>query len=336
MSVSLEYLQRCASGTGFQLSTLETIVRLGELAGDVGRHPLLGRSLALKGGSALNLCFGMPGRLSVDLDFNYVGRPEREAMLADRPRIEEAVTDLARRRGYAVQRSADAFAGRKLFLGYASVLGTPERIELDLNFLFRVPIGSPTELRLWQPEGLEQPRLRVVSMHELCIGKMLALLERTAPRDAWDVARLPQLASDTLASREFRARFVALSATLDHPLTTYGASSLTKRLSMRAIREQLLPMLASGERPTASELIDAAWQVVQPLLRLDRGEQQAVEAVQRGEFLGGLLGVEDAEELATLANHPAILWKLYNARKHLGVEVEARPWAKPDGSSDDA
>jgi sRNA-binding protein len=64
------------------------------------------------GHAAITLCFGQPQRLSVDLDYNYVGHVERELMLEDRPRVEEAVAEVARRRGYAVQKSADAFAGR--------------------------------------------------------------------------------------------------------------------------------------------------------------------------------------------------------------------------------
>jgi hypothetical protein len=39
-------------------------------------------------------------------------------MLAARNDVENAVTDLAGRHGYRVQESADAFAGRKAFLGY--------------------------------------------------------------------------------------------------------------------------------------------------------------------------------------------------------------------------
>jgi predicted nucleotidyltransferase component of viral defense system len=72
MSPSLEYLERCAAETGFQVIAIEKVVRLGELAGDVAGHPVLGEALALKGGSALNLCFGPPQRLSVDLDYNYI------------------------------------------------------------------------------------------------------------------------------------------------------------------------------------------------------------------------------------------------------------------------
>ncbi len=86
MNVSLEYLERCSVESGFQVAALEMVVRLGELAGEVMRHPFLGRVLALKGGSALNLCFAPPQRLSVDLDFNYIGHVERQKMLEDRPR----------------------------------------------------------------------------------------------------------------------------------------------------------------------------------------------------------------------------------------------------------
>jgi len=63
----------------------------------------------LKGGTVLNLCFGPPKRLSVDLDYNYIGNLEREKMLKDRSHVEEAIYELSRRRGYQPQRSADSF-----------------------------------------------------------------------------------------------------------------------------------------------------------------------------------------------------------------------------------
>lgn len=122
MTVSLGFLERCSADTGFQVSALEKVVRLGELAGDLARHPLLGPALALKGGTALNLCFVPPTRLSVDLDYNVVAHADREAMRENRPLVEAAVEDLARLRGYTVQRSADAFAGRKIHLAFSSVL----------------------------------------------------------------------------------------------------------------------------------------------------------------------------------------------------------------------
>jgi len=55
---------------------------------------------------------------------------------------------LASRRGYAISRSRSEHAGGKIFLGYRSAIGTPDRIEVDLNYLFRTPL-SPLQRVLY-------------------------------------------------------------------------------------------------------------------------------------------------------------------------------------------
>ena len=139
---------------------------------------MLGHALLLKGGTPLNLAFGTPTRLSVDLDYNYVGGADRDTILAQRRTVERAVAEIAERAGYRVQRSGDEFAGRKFFLSYQSVLGGSDRIEVDLSYLFRVPLEAPQEQALWLPGGLDALSVRVVSPLELIVGKVLALLER--------------------------------------------------------------------------------------------------------------------------------------------------------------
>jgi predicted nucleotidyltransferase component of viral defense system len=62
-------------------------VRLGELLRAVRQDAILRDRLVLKGGTALNLCYGSPQRLSVDLDFNDIGASEREQMQSDRPLV---------------------------------------------------------------------------------------------------------------------------------------------------------------------------------------------------------------------------------------------------------
>ncbi len=117
MSVSAEYLLRCAAETGFRAGTLERVVRLAELAAEITRHPRLGAALILKGGTPLNLGFGPPRRLSVDL-------------------------------GYDVRASADAFAGRKLTLRYRSAFGPADLLQVDINYLHRLPLDEPMPLPL--------------------------------------------------------------------------------------------------------------------------------------------------------------------------------------------
>lgn len=317
MTLSLAYLQDCSNRTGYRVGPLEKVVRLGEFAADIFRHPFLGKVMALKGGTVLNLCFGPPKRLSVDLDFNYVGHPDREIMLADRPKVEKAVLEMGERKGYRVQRSRDSFAGRKIYLSYRSVQGADDRIEVDLNYLFRLPIDEPNLRELWQPGELDRPKVRVVGPEELLIGKLLALFDRGAARDAWDITNLSTETGRIIHSRHFRTFFIAFSIILDHALPTYTRDRLERSLTDRTVAEQLTPMLSLPNPPKAVEIIEHAWKVVQDLLNLDPNEQRYLTAMQKGELRAELLFEEKSSDYRVITGHPAIEWKLANVRKHL-------------------
>lgn len=317
MSVSLQYLERCSAQTGYAVPLLEKVVRLGEMAGDIASHPFLESVLALKGGTALNLCFGPPKRLSVDLDYNYIGHVEREKMLADRQRVEQAVAELARRKGYRVQQSADAFAGRKIYLIYRSVLGPEERIELDMNFLFRVSIAGTERGKLWQPGELDRPEVQMVSLQEIVVGKMLAMLDRGTARDVWDVANLPAPAADILRLPSFRGWFIALTAILDHPLSTYTLSRLQRLVTERAVNEQLAPMLSVALPHRPDDLVKQAWAVVKRFMNLKANETAYFVSIERGELRPELLFGDDREAAQRIAMHPAVLWKVSNVRAYL-------------------
>ena len=316
MNLSAEHIEGLASETGFRPETLEKVIRLGEFAADVGRHPLLSRVLALKGGSALNLMFGSPARLSVDLDFNYIGQENRAGMQADRTEVERAIMIIGQGQGYRVQQSRDAHAGRKIYLSYTSAAGTLDRIEIDLNFLFRIPLGELTTRPLWQPPGVACPEVRVVPLEELFTGKLRATLDRAMPRDLFDTIRLPGYGADMWESQRLRRVHVALAATLPHPLYKYGQDRF-ERVTDRSIEEQLAPMLHGNEQPVANELKERAWYVVEPLVRLDDAEREYIDRVHAGELLPELLFPDDEELANRLARYPALLWKIENVRRHL-------------------
>jgi predicted nucleotidyltransferase component of viral defense system len=309
-----EALARLAAETGFREQTLEKVIRLGEILADVGRHPLLSTALALKGGTALNLCFGAPARLSVDLDFNYIRSAEREVMLVDRPEVERALVTIAAARDYHVQQSRDEHAGRKIYLGYRTVAGTPDRVEVDLNFLHRLPLIATKRLPVWQPGEVEAPVASVVSKEELWAGKLCALLDRVAPRDLYDTARLPSLADAAWIRQRLRPLLIAMAGTLDHPIHSYGRERL-ERVTPRIIREQLHPMLQNQDRPDPSELLDAAWRVVGPFVELTERERDYTDRLQRGELRPDLIFPDELELADRLGRHPALLWKAVNCRR---------------------
>ncbi|MEW8352593.1 MAG: nucleotidyl transferase AbiEii/AbiGii toxin family protein [Candidatus Thiodiazotropha sp.] len=316
MNLSDEHIAGLAAETGFRPEMLEKVIRLGEFAADVGRHPLLSRVLALKGGTALNLMFGSPARLSVDLDFNYIRQVDRAGMQADRPEVERAIIIIGEGQGYRVQQSRDAHAGRKIYLSYTSTTGTPDRIEIDLNFLFRIPLGEVTTRPLWQPPGVVRPAVRVVPLEELFTGKLRATLDRAMPRDLFDTIRLPGYAADMWGSQRLRRIHVALGVTLPLPLYQYGRDRL-ERVTDRSIEEQLVPMLQGNERPLASELKEQAWLVMEPLVTLDEAEREYVDRVHAGELSPELLFPDDEELADRLARHPVLLWKIENVKRYL-------------------
>jgi predicted nucleotidyltransferase component of viral defense system len=312
MSLGPDRLTRLSAETGFRAGTLEKVDRLIGILEDVTRHPRLSRALALKGGTALNLGFGPPARLSVDLDFNYIGSARRGEMDRERPQVEQAVETIARGQGFSVQRGADAHAGRKLYLGYRSVFGGSDRLEVDINYQYRIPLVRPVRMRLWRPEGGRSRPCLVVGVEELCVGKLCALVDRALPRDCYDAIRLPHAAGRSWGLR-LRRLFVAIAGALPHPLYTDGRERL-RTVTRATVESQLHPMLAGGDRPSARALRQGAFAVVGPLLRLSAAQREFSRRIQEGDLRPELLFPRDSRMATRLRSHPVLLWKVENAR----------------------
>ncbi len=323
MSLSAEFLKQCSAETGYRVDVLEKVMRLGQFAEAISRHSFLGQALALKGGTALNLCSRAPKRLSVDLDYNYIAHPEREKMLADRPVVEKALADIAANQSYQIQKSADAFAGRKTYLRYQSVMGPRDRIEVDINFIHRVPIGETEKRSLWQPGRTHQPIVNIVSQAELLLGKLNAFFDRAAPRDAWDLVNLSDSDSAMLKTSEFRGRFIALSACLEQPLHTYTYDRLRGLLGAQVVADQLAPVLPENAIIRAEELAQKSWSKVESLVSLKSHEKEFIDAIHKGVLRFDLLFPGNDKEASLFGRHPAILWKIGNVRSHhLNHELE--------------
>jgi predicted nucleotidyltransferase component of viral defense system len=188
--LSREQLQRAASDSGFQVESYEKVHVLVRLLEAIRTHPFLGSRMVLKGGTAINLFVLDLPRLSVDIDLNYVGPSDRAIMLAERPRIEQALQQVAGRMGLTVKRVPTEHAGGKWRLTYISALGRQGSIEVDVNFMTRTPLW-PVAPRDSHPIGSDKAtQVLIGEDHELAAGKLAALVARSASRDLFD-ARAP-------------------------------------------------------------------------------------------------------------------------------------------------
>ena len=141
--LSREQLQRAAADAGYSAESYEKVHTLVQVLDGLRAHPFLSTRLALKGGTALNLFVLDLPRLSVDIDLNYVGAADREMMLAERPRVEQALEQVFGRAGLTVKRMPTEHAGGKWRLSYTTALGRPGSIEVDVNFMLRTPLWPP-------------------------------------------------------------------------------------------------------------------------------------------------------------------------------------------------
>ena len=207
---TVQTLQRLAAETGYRLDTLEKVLRLLELLDEIAQDPVLSQRLALKGGTALNVFYFDLDQLSVDIDLNYVCALDLAAMERERPEVDAAIDRLFASHGYGVRRRPAGHAGAKWLARYASALGGNASLELDLNCMARQPLFGAARMESRILGRVGTGRVLVHDLHEIVAGKIVALFDRGAARDLFDVRRI--LAIEGLDRGWIKAAVLALGA----------------------------------------------------------------------------------------------------------------------------
>jgi len=210
VKISKERLITEAETTGFRPEVLEKVIQLLNLLKRFYSHPFLKRKLVLKGGTALNLfIFDLP-RLSVDIDLNYIGAASRDVMLAERPKVEEAIRAVCAREGFMIRRFNNEHAGGKWSLRYESYVGRGGNLEIDLNYMFRIPLWPVVAKESCAVGSHKTSGIPILDIHELAAGKLAALMSRHASRDLFDAHLL--LTKGNLDYKRLRLAFVLYGA----------------------------------------------------------------------------------------------------------------------------
>ncbi|MCA9524505.1 MAG: nucleotidyl transferase AbiEii/AbiGii toxin family protein [Myxococcales bacterium] len=314
-----EQLQRAAAKTGFTTDSLEKVWRLVQLLNGIVAHPFLEPRIALKGGTALKLfVFDVP-RLSVDIDLNYIGAADRETMIAERPAVDVALKQVLGRLGLTVKRAPNEHAGGKWRLSYISALGRSAILEVDVNYMLRVPLWSPTKRDSFEFIGDRAKQVAVLDHHELAAGKLAALLARGASRDLFDSREL--LKSRSFEPAKLRIAFVVYGGINRVDWRTVATSTVTT--TVEDVKRQLLPMLRHDIRPEAhdveewtNELIEETRDLLGTVLPLTDNEIEFLnglngEGAIKPELLTDEMGLQQR-----IRSNPGLQWKALNVEKH--------------------
>ena len=316
---SKEYLLKLAGQTGFQAESLQKQMRLLDLLREISRHPLLRDKFALKGGTAINLFWFPLPRLSVDIDLNYVGSVDRQTMLEERPRLERELKKLIESRSIAVEHApADEHAGAKWRLRASSAFGGNFTLEIDLNYMMRVPVWGVYAKKPYPLDEDYAFEFKSVSFEELFAGKIKALMERSAARDLYDVLMLAnKTAQYNLASLRRTVILFGITSKEDWRKKDFHTID---EIDQKMIEDELTPLLRQSETANLGEMKSSAKDFSAKISSYEENEKRFLDwFLDQGEYEPELLFGEN-EQAQLLKYHPAVLWKLQNLRKFLGLE----------------
>ena len=318
MKISRQQLTKDATVTGYRPEILEKVFHLLNLLNGFQSHPYLKGRLALKGGTALNLFYFDVPRLSVDIDLNYVGAAERDVMLQERPKVEQAIQACSRE-GMTVTRMPADHAGGKWQLRYASAVNDTGTLAVDLNFMFRVPLWPLVPQDSRRVGSHQAKGIPVLDAHELAAGKLAALMGRHASRDLFDAHGL--LHRRGLDAAKLRLGFVVYGALNRKDWRTVRIEDVD--FDGQELLNELLPVL----RITAAEAVTNPAQWAASLVQEARAELAVILPFTNAEreFLDRILDHGDVKpELLTgnpdmagrILSHPMLQWKAQNVRQH--------------------
>ena len=319
MKISPEMLAIEAEETGFRPEMLEKVAHLLGLLESLRSHPFLKDKLVLKGGTALNLfVFDVP-RLSVDIDLNYVGVEERDGMLAERPKVEQAVHAVFAREGFIVRRMPVEHAGQVVI---AVESARRSNLEVDINYMFRLPLW-PVATRDSHPIGTWQATgIPLLDQHELAAGKLAALFARRQARDLFDSHRILRMGNLDLP--RLRIGFVVYGAMIRKDWRTISVDDVDFE-AMELVR-QLVPTLRtnpaktpSGSAEYGARLVRECRESLTALLPFADSEHHFLDLLLDRGVIDPTLLTADESLQRRIRSQPLLEWKALNVRQHKGI-----------------
>jgi len=304
------------TASSFTPGTVEKVERLLEVLAAMRDDPLLGTVFILHGGTALNVFGDDLPRLSVDIDLMYVGQADVSAMRAARPHMDARLRQVVGKLGYVVAATNDEHSGQTYRLRYGD-----EQLKIDVTYLARVALLEPVELRC--PACSPAVSFPVLDRRELVAGKVKALMERTASRDLYDLARLAASGADGLADPLQRALVVRAIATADpFPAVQDPAEALSRFVEPTVeLIESLRSVVAADDEPGFAVMCSRVAALLEPCSELTEAEREYFrlldeESTDRPE----LLLSEWPAVLERALVDPVMRWKVRNLKLRRALE----------------
>ena len=303
------FLGRQAKELGFVRDTFEKVCRLTDVLSFMGSDALLSDTLALKGGTAINLTiFDLP-RLSVDIDMDYSKDVPKEKMLQEREQISDHIRKYMTASGYDLsQKSKQYHALDSFVFEYINAGGAKDNLKIEINYMLRCHLFPVSSRVFGLPWNDDKIAVLSVDPMEIFSAKAVALMNRSAARDLYDMFNLQKYGLfDESKLAIFRKCIMFYSAIASEDVPEHFDFNGIRNISAQKIKTELIPVLRRNEHfdlPTAKEKVEGYLKEI----LLPEDDISFWSLFARGEYKPETL-FDDSEILSRITDHPMARWK---------------------------
>lgn len=307
------YLGKKAEELGFVRDTLEKVTRLADVLEYLNTNPILRDSLALKGGTAINLTiFNLP-RLSVDIDLDYLITNSREEMLEGRDVINAIINRYMVSQGYSKNpKTKNPYSLDSWVYDYQGASENRDNIKIEINYSLRSHVLEAEERPIITEHFSSEYKVKSLAPVEIYGSKINALLSRAAARDLYDARNMIHFGLFDESEEEMLRKcvifYAAISARDKKSINKTFDTKVIDSITNQKIKRDLLPVIKRKddfELEPAKKLVK---EYISELMVLTKEEKEFLDKFESGEYIPELL-FDDKEILNRIKNHPMAIWK---------------------------
>ena len=307
------FIAKRADEMGFIRDTIEKVYRLADILEYLNQNPLLKASLALKGGTAVNLTlFNLP-RLSVDIDLDYCKPVSRDEMLSERESINRDILKYMQSQDYTLSpKTKNPHSLDSWVFEYINSGGNRDNIKIEINYSMRVHILQPQERELTTEDLPRGYKVNSLAAIEIFGSKITALINRAAARDLYDVNNMIYLGLFDESECAFLKKCIIFySAVSSKELNVDFDTSKIDKLTEYKIKTDLRPVIRKKEHFDLEVAKKRVKTFIDALLVLTPQEKEFLNCFKEKQYRPELL-FDDTAIIERIKNHPMVLWKMMN------------------------
>ncbi len=231
-------------------------------------------------------------------------------MQAERQDVERALESIFLRHGLSVHRIPNKHAGGKWQLKYLSALGGNGNLEVDVNFMFRIPLGEVIKKQSCQVGARQSRPVALLDMHELGAGKLAALFGRHASRDLFDAHELLIYPGINFKALKLLSIIYSAMSGKDWRKISLDAIQFEKK----EVSQQLIPVLRKNRLKESGnlteDLLQGCKQALGQFFPLQSNESEFLTLFfDHGKIDGSLL-TQEKDLRGKIESHPLLRWQV--------------------------